>query len=75
MLNSDEMQEAKKKVNLCAVEIAKTLFKYSDDSKTGVLAVMMVAAGSARATGLDKHSAMEIFLNFYNDATNFILDE
>lgn len=75
MLNSDERKEAKKKVNECAVEIAKTLFKYSEDSKTGVLAVMMVAAGSARATGLDKHSAMEIFLNFYNDATNFIAEE
>lgn len=75
MLNSDEMGEAKRKVNQCAVEIAKTLFKYSDDSRTGVLAVMMVAAGSARATGLDKHSAMEIFLNFYNDATNFIVEE
>jgi hypothetical protein len=36
---------------------------------------MMVAAGGARATGLDKHSAVDMFLTFYNDATNFMMEE
>jgi hypothetical protein len=51
------------------------MFKRSKSSKVGVLAVMMVAAGSARASGLDKHNAMDMFLTFYNDATNFLLEE
>lgn len=71
----EEAKRVKAEARECAVEIAKTMFKHSKSSRVSVLAVMMVAAGSARATGLDKHSAMEIFLNFYNDATNFILDE
>jgi hypothetical protein len=75
MLNSDEIREAKEKVNACATEIAKTMFKHSDDPKTAVLAVVMVAAGSTRASGIDKHMAMEMFLNFYKDATNFMNEE
>jgi len=75
MLNSDEMQEAKKKLNICAVEIAKTMFKHSDGSHIAVLAAMKVAAGSARATGLDKHAAMDLFLTYYNDASNFLTEE
>jgi hypothetical protein len=75
MLNSDEIEQAKREVNRVAVEIAKTMFRNSADAKTSLLAVMMVAAGSARATGVDKHMAMDMFLTFYNDATNFMLEE
>lgn len=75
MLNSDEIREAKQKVHACAVEIAKTMFRHSEDKKVAVLAAVMVAAGSARASGIDKHMAMDLFLTFYNDATNFMNEE
>lgn len=75
MLNADEMQEAKLKLNICAVEIAKAMFKHSDGAHIAVLAAMKVAAGSARATGLDKHAAIDLFLTYYNDANNFMLEE
>lgn len=75
MLNADEMEEAKKQLNICAVEIAKTMFKYSDSPRISILAAMKVAAGSARATGLDKHAAMDLFLTYYNDASNFLTEE
>ena len=71
----EEAARAREEMQACAVEIAKTMFKNCESSKVGVLAVMMVAAGSARASGLDKHNAMDMFLTFYNDATNFMLDE
>ena len=59
----------------CAVEIAKAMFKHSESPKVSVLAAMMVAAGGARATGLDKHMALDMFLTFYNDATSFMMEE
>ena len=71
----EEAQRVRDRMQSCAVEIAKTMFKHSNSSKVGVLAVMMVAAGSARATGLDKHTALDMFLTFYNDATSFMIDE
>ena len=71
----EEAKRVKAEARDCAVEIAKTMFKHSKSSKVSVLAAMMVAAGGARATGLDKHSAIDMFLTFYNDATNFMLDE
>jgi len=71
----EETKRAREEMQACAVEIAKTMFKHCESSKVGVLAVMMVAAGSARASGLDKHNAMDRFLTFYNDATNFMLGE
>ena len=71
----EEAKRVKAEARDCAVEIAKTMFKHSKSSKVSVLAAMMVAAGGARATGLDKHSAVDMFLTFYNDATNFMLDE
>ena len=71
----EEAKRVKAEARDCGVEIAKTMFKHSKSSKVSVLAAMMVAAGCARATGLDKHSAVDMFLTFYNDATNFMLDE
>ena len=71
----EEAKRVKAEARDCAVEIAKTMFKHSKSSKVSVLAAMMVAAGGARATGLDKHSAVDMFLTFYNDATNFMMDE
>ncbi len=75
VLSSEEIARVRDEMQACAVEIAKTMFKHCESSKVGVLAVMMVAAGSARASGLDKHNAMDMFLTFYNDATNFLLEE
>jgi len=75
VLSSEEIARVRDEMQACAVEIAQTMFKGSKSSKVGVLAVMMVAAGSARASGLDKHNAMDMFLTFYNDATNFLLEE
>ena len=74
-LSPEEIKRLKTETQECAVEIAKTMFKHSKSSKVSVLAAMMVAAGGARATGLDKHSAVDMFLTFYNDATNFMMDE
>jgi tRNA nucleotidyltransferase (CCA-adding enzyme) len=74
-LSAEEIKRLKAEARDCAVEIAKTMFKHSKSSKVSVLAAMMVAAGGARATGLDKHSAVDMFLTFYNDATNFMMDE
>ena len=74
-LSPEEIKRLKTETQACAVEIAKTMFKHSKSSKVSVLAAMMVAAGGARATGLDKHSAVDMFLTFYNDATNFMMDE
>lgn len=71
----EEAKRAQEEMQACAVKIAKTMFKHCESSKVGVLAVMMVAAGGARASGLDKHNAMDMFLTFYNDATNFMLEE
>ena len=71
----EEAKRVKAEARDCAVEIAKTMFKHSKSSKVSVLAAMMVAAGGARATGLDKHSAIDMFLTFYNDATNFMMEE
>ena len=71
----EEAKRVKAEARDCGVEIAKTMFKHSKSSKASVLAAMMVAAGGARATGLDKHSAVDMFLTFYNDATNFMMDE
>jgi hypothetical protein len=51
------------------------MFKHSKSAHVSVLAAMMVAAGGARATGVDKHTAVDMFLTFYNDATSFMLDE
>ena len=74
-LTPEEIRETKRQVNACAMEIAKTMFKHSSSAKVSVLASMMVAAGGARATGLDKHSALDMFLTFYNDATHFMAEE
>ena len=74
-LSAEEIKRLKAETQACAVEIAKTMFKHSKSSKVSVLAAMMVPAGGARATGLDKHSAVDMFLTFYNDATNFMMDE
>ena len=70
-----EVKRVKTETQACAVEIAKTMFKHSKSPQVSVLAAMMVAAGGARATGLDKHSAVDMFLTFYNDATNFMMEE
>lgn len=70
-----EIRRVKAETRECAVEIAKTMFKHSKSPQVSVLAAMMVAAGGARATGLDKHSAVDMFLTFYNDATNFMVEE
>ena len=74
-LSAEEIKRVREETQACAVEIAKTMFKYSKSSQVSVLAAMMVAAGGARATGLDKHSAIDMFLTFYNDATNFMMEE
>jgi len=74
-LSREEIARVKAQTQACAVEIAKTMFKHSQSPKVSVLAAMMVAAGGARATGLDKHSAIDLFLTFYNDATNFMMEE
>jgi hypothetical protein len=70
-----EIRRLKTETQACAVEIAKTMFNHSKSPQVSVLAAMMVAAGGARATGLDKHSAVDMFLTFYNDATNFMMEE
>jgi hypothetical protein len=74
-LSPEDIKRVKAETQACAVEIAKTMFKHSSSPKVSVLAAMMVAAGGAQATGLDKHSAIDMFLTFYNDATNFMLEE
>ena len=74
-LSPEEIKRVRDETQACAVEIAKTMFKHSKSPKVSVLAAMMVAAGGARATGLDKHSAIDLFLTFYNDATNFMMEE
>jgi hypothetical protein len=74
-LTPEEVIRVKRETQACAVEIAKTMFKHSNSPQSSVLAAMMVAAGGARATGLDKHSAIDMFLTFYNDATNFMGEE
>lgn len=74
-LTPQEIKAAKADVQRVATEIAKTMFRHSDAPQISVLASMMVAAGGARATGLDKHSAIDMFLTFYNDATNFMAEE
>ena len=74
-LSPEEIRRVKAETQACAVEIAKTMFQHSKSSQVSVLAAMMVAAGGAQATGLDKHSAIDMFLTFYNDATNFMLEE
>jgi len=74
-LSPEEMARVKAETQACAVEIAKTMFKHSKSAQVSVLAAMMVAAGGARATGVDKHSAVDMFLTFYNDATNFMMEE
>jgi tRNA nucleotidyltransferase (CCA-adding enzyme) len=71
----EEIKRLKAQTQACAVEIAKTMFEHSESPKVSVLAAMMVAAGGARATGLDKHTAIDLFLTFYNDATNFMVEE
>jgi hypothetical protein len=74
-ISPEEMARVRQEAQTCAVEIAKTMFKHSKSAQVSVLAAMMVAAGGARATGVDKHTAMDMFLTFYNDATSFMLDE
>lgn len=74
-LTREEMIRVKRQAQACAMEIAKTMFRHSNSAHVSVLASMMVAAGGARATGLDKHSALDMFLTFYNDATNFMGEE
>jgi hypothetical protein len=74
-LSREEIARVRAETQACAVEIAKTMFTHSQSPQVSVLAAMMVAAGGARATGLDKHSAMDMFLTFYNDATNFMMEE
>lgn len=72
----EEVKRIKAQVQSCAMEIAQAMFRHSKgSSKVSVLAAMMVAAGGARATGLDKHSAIDMFLTFYNDATHFMEEE
>lgn len=71
----EEISRTHMETQKCAIAIAKTMFENSDSTRVSVLAVMMVAAGGARATGLDKHAAIDLFLTFYNDATNFMLEE
>ena len=74
-ISPEEMARVRDEARACAVEIAKTMFKHSKSAQVSVLAAMMVAAGGARATGVDKHTALDMFLTFYNDATSFMLDE
>jgi len=73
--SSEEISRTHMETQKCAIAIAKTMFENSGSTRVSVLAVMMVAAGGARATGLDKHAAIDLFLTFYNDATNFMLEE
>ena len=74
-ISPEEMTRVRDEARVCAVEIAKAMFKHSKSAQVSVLAAMMVAAGGARATGVDKHTAVDMFLTFYNDATSFMLDE
>jgi hypothetical protein len=74
-LSPEEIKRLKAQTQVCAVAIAKAMFENSHSPKVSVLAAMMVAAGGARATGLDKHMAIDMFLTFYNDATNFMVEE
>ena len=74
-ISPEEMARVRDEARVCAVEIAKAMFKHSKSAQVSVLAAMMVAAGGARATGVDKHTAVDMFLTFYNDATSFMLDE
>lgn len=74
-ISPEEMARVRDEAQACAVEIAKTMFKHSKSAQVSVLAAMMVAAGGARATGVDKHTALDMFLTFYNDATSFMIDE
>jgi hypothetical protein len=74
-MSADEIERIKGQMNRCAVAIAQTMFEHSDSAKASLLAVTMVAAGGARALGVNKHAAIEMFLSFYNDATNFMNEE
>ena len=49
----EEIARVKDETRACAVEIAKTMFEHSESSQVAVLAAMMVAAGGARASGVD----------------------
>jgi hypothetical protein len=73
--SSEEISRLHMETQLCALAITKTMFEVSESPKVSVLAAMMVAAGGARATGLDKHAAIDLFLTFYNDANNFMMEE
>ena len=73
--SSEEIARIHMETQKCAIAITKTMFETSDSPRVSVLAAMMVAAGGARATGLDKHAAIDLFLTFYNDATNFMMEE
>ena len=74
-MSADEIKRIREQMHKCAVAIAKTMFDNSDSAKASLLAVTMVAAGGARAMGINKHAAIEMFLTFYNDATNFMNEE
>jgi hypothetical protein len=75
MMNADEQREMDEKVRHCAREIAKASLYSCDDPRISLFAVLFVAAGGARASGLDKATALDMFLTFYNDATNFMTEE
>jgi len=75
LLSSEEIARIRDEAQACAQEIARTMFKHSKSPKVSVLAAMLVAAGGARASGVDKHMALDMFLTFYNDADNFMMEE
>jgi di/tricarboxylate transporter len=72
MMNADEQREMDEKVRHCAKALASTMLRSSDDPRIGLLAAVFVAAGGARASGLDKATALHMFEAFYDDATDFM---
>jgi hypothetical protein len=72
MMNADEQREIDEKVRHCAREIAKASLYACDDPRISLFAVLFVAAGGARASGLDKATALHMFEAFYDDATDFM---
>ena len=71
-MNADEQQEMDEKVRHCAKAIAAAMLQSSDEPRIGLLAAVFVAAGGARASGLDRATALHMFAAFYDDATDFM---
>jgi hypothetical protein len=67
-ITKEEMARMKADAKAMTEAITDAMMKVSKDKRICVLSSTKVAAGMARAAGMDMHRAIHLFMSFYKDA-------